>query len=81
MKTKIQRRKNRLNESVSKKIMNSLFGCQIRKDVDTAYHCKSVHWMKTEIDEIFSGYWSWPNGNYIVKMKKDVGVDNDMKKL
>ena len=30
--------------------------------------------MKTEYDEIFLDYWEVPNGNYIMKMKKDYGL-------
>ena len=30
--------------------------------------------MKTEIDENVLEYWKLPNGNYIVKMKKDDGL-------
>ena len=33
--------------------------------------------MKTELDENNLGCWKLPNGNYIVKMKKDDGVDDD----
>jgi len=58
-------------------IMNSLNGCQIRKDVDTTSHCKSEHWMKTEYDENILDYWKFPNWNYIVKMKKNNGLDDD----
>ena len=58
-------------------IMNSLFGVQIRKDVNESYSCKSENWMKTEFDENVLDYWKLPNGNYIVKMKKDDGLDDD----
>ena len=33
--------------------------------------------METEFDEIVLDYWRLPNGNYIVKMKKDDGLDGD----
>ena len=33
--------------------------------------------MITEFDEKVLGYWRLPNGNYIVKMKKDDGLDDD----
>ena len=33
--------------------------------------------MKTEFDENVLDYWKLPNGNYIVKMKKDDGLDDD----
>ena len=57
--------------------MNSLYGVQIRKDINETYSCKSQHWMETEYDENVLDYWKLPNGNYIVKMKKDDGLDDD----
>ena len=33
--------------------------------------------MKTEFDENVLDYWKLPNGNYIVKMKKDDELDDD----
>ena len=57
--------------------MNSLYGVQIRRDINESYYCKSETWMKTEFDENVLDYWKLPNGNYIVKMKKDDGIDDD----
>ena len=33
--------------------------------------------MKTEYNENLLDYWRFPNENYIVKMKKDDGLDDD----
>ena len=57
-----------------KLIMNSLYGVQIRKDINDSYYCKSQNWMKTEYDENVLDYWKLPNGNYFVKMKKGDGL-------
>ena len=57
--------------------MNSLYGVQKRKDFNESNYCKSETWMKTGFDEIVLEYWRLPNGNYIVKMKKDDGLDDD----
>ena len=64
-----------------KLIMTSLYGVQIRKDTDLSYKGKSQHWMETEYDQNVSDYWKLPNGNYIVKLKKDDRLegDNDLK--
>ena len=72
---------NDLMEGSVKLTMNSLYGVQIRKDIDQSYKCKSQHWMETEYDENVLDYWRLPNGNYIVKLKKDDGLeeDNDVK--
>ena len=73
--------KNDLMQKLVKLIMNSLYGVQIRKDIDQSYKCKSQHWMETENDENVLDYWKLPKGNYIVKLKKDDGLegDNDVK--
>ena len=57
--------------------MNSLYGVQIRRDFSESYYCKSGTWMKTEFDENVLEYWRLPTGNYIVKLKKDDGLDDD----
>ena len=64
-------------QGLVKLIMNSLYGVQIRKDINESYSCKSETWMKTEFDENVLDYWKLPNGNYIVKMKRDDGLDDD----
>ena len=74
---------NDLMQRLVNLIMNSLYGVQIRKDIDQSYKCKSQHWMETEYDENVLDYWRLPNGNYIVKLKKDDGLesDNDVKNI
>ena len=42
---------NDLLQGIFKIIMNSLYGVQIRKDIDQSFKCISEHWMQTEIDE------------------------------
>ena len=70
-----------LMQGLEKLIMNSLYGVQIRKDIDQSLKCKSQHWMETEYDENVLDYWNLPNGNYIVILKKDdvMEGDNDVK--
>ena len=60
-----------------KLIMNSLYGAQIRRDINGSFYCKSDTWMKTEFDENVLEYWKLPNRNYIVKMKKSDALDDD----
>ena len=61
--------------------MISLYGVQICRDIDEFYRCKSQHWMETEYDDNGLDYWKLPNGKYIVKLRKDDGLDcdNDVK--
>ena len=77
LRQKYKDEKNDLMQGLVKLVMNSLYGVQIRKDINESYHCKSETWMKTEFDENVLDYWKLPNGNYIVKMKKDDGLDDD----
>ena len=77
LRQKYKDEKNDLLQGLVKLIMNSLYGVQIRRDINESYSCKSENWMKTEFDENVLDYWKLPNGNYIVKMKKDDGLDDD----
>ena len=60
-----------------KLIMTSLYGVQIRRDINESYYCKSETWLKTEFDENVLDFWRLLNGKYIVKMKKDDRLDDD----
>ena len=60
-----------------KLVMNSLYGVQIGRNITESFSCKSETWMKTEFDENLLENWKLPNGNYIVKMKRDDGLDDD----
>ena len=81
LRKKYQKEHNDLLQRQVRLIMTSLYGVQIRKDIDQSYKCKSQHWMETEYDENVFDCWKLPNGNYIVKVKKDDGLesDNDVK--
>ena len=72
---------NDLLQGLFKLIINSLYGVQIRKDIDQSYKCKSQHCMETEYDENVIDNCKLPNGNYIVKLKRNDGLedDNDVK--
>ena len=37
---------NDLVQGLVELIMNSLFGTQIRRDINESHYCKSQHWMK-----------------------------------
>ena len=72
---KYKDKNNDLLQGLVKLIMNSLYGVQIRKDINDSDYCKSEQWRKTEYDENVLDYWKLPNGNYRMKMKKDHGLD------
>ena len=77
LRQKYKDEKNDLMQKLVNLIMNSSYGVQIRRDINESYHSKSETWMKTEFEENVLDYWKLPNGNYIVKMKKDDGFDDD----
>ena len=61
-----------------KLIMNSLYGEQIRKDIEESYQCKSEMWMTTEYDERVLDYQRINYENYIVKMIDDEGLQDEV---
>ena len=61
--------------------MNSLYGEQIRKDIDENFAGKGEAWMLTEYDERVKDYWKIGYGNYIVKMIDDKGLEDEVKNL
>ena len=69
--------KSDLMQGLVKFTMISLYGVQIRKDFNESYYCKSAKWMKTEFEENVLEFWKLPKRNYIVKIKKDDGLDDD----
>ena len=66
-----------LSQGLVNLIMNSLYGAQFRRNINESYYCKSEHWMLTEQDESLLGYWRLTKRNYIVKIKKDYGLDGN----
>ena len=56
----------KLMQELVKNSMNSLYGVQIRRDIDQSYTCESQHWMETEYDDNVLVFWRLPNGIFIV---------------
>ena len=61
--------------------MNSLYGENIRKDIEEKFACKSKAWMMSEYDERVKGYWKISGVNFYVKMIDDAGLEDEVKKL
>ena len=68
-------------ESLVKLIMKSFYGEQSRRDIEEIYECRSEAWMMAEYDERVLGYQKFLHGNYIVKMKDDAGLEDEVKKV
>ena len=64
-----------------KYLMNSFYGERIGKDIEEKIACKSEYWMMSEYDDRVKDYWKISHGNYIVKMIKDAGLEDEVKKL
>ena len=58
------------------KIVNSVNGGNIRCDVNDQYICIIVKWMKENYDCRVKEWWPMKNGNLIVKLEGDAGVDD-----
>ena len=79
-----QKYKNEGNDVMQllvKLLMNSLYGEQIRKDIEEKFTFKSEMWMMTNYDERVVDYWKISNFNYIVKMIDDKGMEDEVKKI
>ena len=57
-----------------KLLMCSLYGEQIRKDIEVKFACKSEAWMMSEYDERVKDYWKISGINFFVKMIDDAGL-------
>ena len=64
-----------------KLLMNSLYGENIRKDIEEKFVCKSEMWMETEYDERVKDFWKIGVNKYIVKMIDDAGLEDEIKKI
>ena len=64
-----------------KSLLNSLYGENIRKDIEEKFACKSEYRMQTEYDERVKDYWKISGNKYIVKMIDEVGLEDEVKKL
>ena len=72
---------NNAMQLLLKLLMNSLYGENIRTDIEEKFACKSEAWMMSEYDERVKDYWKISGINYIVKMIDDDRLENEVKKL
>ena len=81
LRRKYKQENNDDKQLLVKIIMNSLYGEQIRKDIEESYQSKSERWMQTEYDERVLDYQRIKYGNFIVKTKDDAGLEDEVKKV
>ena len=72
---------NDVMQLLLKLLMISLYGENIRKDIEEKIACKPEMWMQTEFDERVKDYWKISGINYIIKMIDDDGLEDDNKRL
>ena len=61
--------------------MNALFGQFLRKDITGDYERKSQAWKISEYDERVLDYYKINHGHYIVKLKDDDGMQDEVEKI
>ena len=61
--------------------MNSVYGENLRKDIEEKFTGESEAWMMSEYDERVKDYWKKSGINYIVKMIDDAGLEDEVKKI
>ena len=65
-----------LLQNLAKKIGLSVCGGNIRKDINEEYKCVTENWMKENFDDRVKEWFPLKNGNLIVKLEDDEGVDD-----
>ena len=81
LRQKYKDEENDVMQLLVKLLMNSLYGENIRKDIEGKFACKSEAWMMDNYDERVKDYWKISGIKYIVKMIDDPGCEDEVKKL
>ena len=81
LRRKYKDERNEVLQLLVKLIMNALYGEFLRKDIIESYQCKSEIRMQGEYDEPVLDYQKINHGNYIVKLKDDEGIEDEVKKV
>ena len=65
-----------LLQNLAKKIGLSVYGGNIRKDINEQYKCVTEKWMRENFDDRVKEWFPLKNNNFIVKLEDDGGVDD-----
>ena len=65
-----------LLQNLAKKIGLSVYGGNIRKDINDEYKCVTENWMRENFDNRVKEWFSLKNGNLIGKLEGDEGIDD-----
>ena len=81
LRQKYKEERNDVMQLLVKLIMNALYGEFLGKDITESYQCKSEMWMEKEYEERVLDYHKINCGNYIVKIKDDEGLEDEVRKV
>ena len=65
-----------LLQNLAKKIGLSVYGGNIRKDINEEYKCVTENWIRENFDDRVKEWFPLRNNNFIVKLEDDEGVDD-----
>ena len=65
-----------LLQNLAKKIGLSVYGGNIRKDINEEYKCVTENWMRENFDDRVKEWFPLKNGNLIEKLEDDEGIDD-----
>ena len=65
-----------LLQNLAKKIGLSVYGGNIRKDINEEYKWVTENWMRENFDDRIKEWFPLKNCNFIVKLEDDEGVDD-----
>ena len=65
-----------LLQNLAKKIGLSVYGGNIRKDINEEYKCVTENWIRENFDDRVKEWFPLKNGNLIVKLQDDENVDD-----
>ena len=65
-----------LLQNLAKKMGLSVYGGNIRKDINEEYKCVTENWMRENFDDRVKEWFPLKNGNFIVKLEDDGGFDD-----
>ena len=66
-----------LLQTLTKKVSNAVYGGCMRKHIEESSNCVIQSWMKNENDESVIEWFPLKNGNIVVKIKDQEGVDDE----
>ena len=63
-------------KTLSKKINISIYGANIRRNVNDQFICVTEDWIRESFDDRIKEWWPMENGNLKVLLEVDNGVDD-----